>query len=374
MRTAAIRPGALDKKAPHKLLLGRCQKMMQKIIASDLPALTDEIETAARAEIELRSGQVSLAQHGLRLDKFLVQIAPELSRGFVQQLMEQGAAQINGQVASKASYKVKLGDAWHFELRPSAQAQAFLPEDLPIETVYVDEHIRVVHKAAGMVVHPAAGNWSGTLLNGLLALDEKAAGLPRAGIVHRLDKDTSGLMVLARTRAAMDKLIAQIAAREVEREYLALAHGYWGDTGDDREVEAAIGRDVDNRIRMAVVDLERGEHGKPAHTSFYWLDGNDDATLLHCKLHTGRTHQIRVHAAHIHHPLVGDAVYGGRPLFGMPRQALHAWQLRFEHPIVAGQMVDCHAPVPADMLAAIAAAGLTWLEGEAGEAGQAEQD
>lgn len=329
---------------------------MQNIISSP-PAAESEIADSDNSAIEVRSGSVTLAQHGLRFDKLLVQIAPELTRGFVQQLMEQGAASLNGVLASKASYKVKVGETWRFELRPSAQAQAFHPEDLPIETVYLDEHIRVVNKAAGMVVHPAAGNWTGTLLNGLLALDEKAAGLPRAGIVHRLDKDTSGLMVLARTRAAMDQLIAMIAARDVEREYLALAHGYWGDNGD-REVEAAIGRDVNHRIRMAVVDLERGEHGKPAHTSFYYLDGNEDATLLHCKLHTGRTHQIRVHAAHIHHPLVADAVYGGRAHFGMSRQALHAWQLRFEHPIEAGQRVCCLAPIPADLQAAMTEAGL----------------
>ena len=177
-----------------------------------------EGEHSFSQEVEVRSGSIALAEHGQRLDKFLVAAAPELTRGFVQQLIDQGAAQINGQVASKAAYKLKLGETWRFELRPSAQAQAFHPQELPIETVYLDDYIRVVHKAAGMVVHPAAGNWSGTLLNGLLALDAQAAGLPRAGIVHRLDKDTSGLMVLARTRAAMDKLIAQIAAREVKRE------------------------------------------------------------------------------------------------------------------------------------------------------------
>jgi 23S rRNA pseudouridine1911/1915/1917 synthase len=332
--------------------------MMQNIIASTTQTPADDAESEYNfsQEIELRGGSISLVEHGQRLDKFLVAAAPELSRGFVQQLIEQGAAQINGQIASKAAYKLKVGDVWRFELRPSAQAQAFQPENLPIETVYLDEHIRVVHKAAGMVVHPAAGNWSGTLLNGLLALDAQAAGLPRAGIVHRLDKDTSGLMVLARTRAAMDKLIAQIAAREVKREYLALAHGDWGDN-DDREVEAAIGRDTRNRVRMAVVELERGEHGKPAHTSFFVLDGNADATFLHCKLHTGRTHQIRVHAAHIHHPLVADAVYGGRPLFGLERQGLHAWQLGFEHPIIPGKQVHCTAPLPPDMAAAVQAAG-----------------
>lgn len=342
--------------APQQPSVNGQASASQSIIASSPEIQAEDAELEISQEVETRSGRISLAEHGLRLDKFLVQSLPEFSRGFVQQLIEQGAAHINGVAATKAAYKLKLGDEWAFELRPSAQAQAFTPQAMPIETVYLDEYIRVINKPAGLVVHPAAGNWSGTLLNGLLALDQLAGGLPRAGIVHRLDKDTSGLMVLARTRLAMDRLIAQIAAREVKREYLALAHGDWG-INEDREVDAAIGRDTRNRLRMAVVDLERGEHGKPAQTAFYLLDTSEDATLLHCKLHTGRTHQIRVHALYLHHPLVADAVYGGRPLFGLERQGLHAWQLRFEHPILAGQMVECFAPVPPDMAGAITAAG-----------------
>ena len=342
--------------APHQSSENDQASAAETIIASSLEIQAEDAELEISQEIEIRGGRISLAEHGTRLDKLLVQAVPEFSRGFVQQLIEQGAAHINGAPATKAAYKLKMGEEWTFELRPSAQAQAFTPEAMTIETVYLDEYVRVINKPAGLVVHPAAGNWSGTLLNGLLALDSLASGLPRAGIVHRLDKDTSGLMVLARTRLAMDRLIAQIAAREVKREYLALAHGDWG-MNEDREVDAAIGRDTRNRLRMAVVDLERGEHGKPAQTAFYLLDTSEEATLLHCKLHTGRTHQIRVHALHLHHPLVADAVYGGRPLFGLERQGLHAWQLRFEHPVIPGKMVECFAPLPADMAGAVTAAG-----------------
>jgi 23S rRNA pseudouridine1911/1915/1917 synthase len=207
-----------------------------------------------------------------------------------------------------------------------------------------------------MVVHPAAGNWSGTLLNALLGRDARAALLPRAGIVHRLDKDTSGLLVVARSRPAMDALVAAIAARQVHREYLALAHRAWGGA-EHREVDAAIGRDTRQRLRMAVVDLDR-QPGKPAQTVFELLQNVEHGCLLRCLLRTGRTHQIRVHAAHIRHPLVGDALYGGMPAAGMVRQALHARRLAFAHPLT-GQAMDFQAPLPADMVAALSEWGLT---------------
>ncbi len=159
----------------------------------------------------------------------------------------------------------------------------------------------VLDKPAGLVVHPAAGNWRGTLMNGLLAHHAAAVTLPRAGIVHRLDKDTSGLMVVAKTQPAYDDLVAQLAAREVKREYLALARGRWG---EPRCVDAPVGRDPRSRIRMAVVGEARG--GKPAQTDIDAMDQNAKASLLHCALRTGRTHQIRVHCAHSGHPLFGE--------------------------------------------------------------------
>jgi 23S rRNA pseudouridine1911/1915/1917 synthase len=165
--------------------------------------------------------------------------------------------------------------------------------------------------------------------------------------VHRLDKDTSGLMVVARTRKAMDALVAMIAEREVHREYLAVAYRKWNSSHPLREVEGAIGRDYRNRLRMAVVDLERLP-GKPAHTSFECLSSQEEACLMRCVLHTGRTHQIRVHMAHIGHPLLGDAMYAGPMQLGISRQALHAYRLRFIHPIT-GESLAFEAPVPTDM-------------------------
>jgi 23S rRNA pseudouridine1911/1915/1917 synthase len=226
-----------------------------------------------------------------------------------------------------------------------------------IDVVYEDAHLRVVHKPAGLVVHPAPGNWRGTLLNGLLALDPKASEVPRAGIVHRLDKDTSGLMVVARTRQAMDALVAQIAARQVHRQYLALGHKNWSGPSP-RTLEAAIGRDPANRLRMAVVDLTH-QSGKTAATTFDLLAQGERCCLVRCTLHTGRTHQIRVHMAHLGHPLLGDAVYGGAPLGGMVRQALHAWRLAFEHPIT-GQSIDLTSALPEDMAQALQNLGLSY--------------
>jgi 23S rRNA pseudouridine1911/1915/1917 synthase len=206
-------------------------------------------------------------------------------------------------------------------------------------------------------VHPAPGNWQGTLLNGLLALDPLAADVPRAGIVHRLDKDTSGLMVVARTRLAMDALVQKIAAREVHRQYLALAHKAWS-APSPHTIEAPIGRDPANRLRMAVVDLSY-QSGKTAATTIEVLDQSDRACLVQCTLHTGRTHQIRVHMAHLGHPLLADVVYGGAPLAGMQRQALHAWHLAFEHPIT-GEPIDLSTDLPEDMAMAVLDLGLSY--------------
>jgi 23S rRNA pseudouridine1911/1915/1917 synthase len=284
---------------------------------------------------------------------------PEFSRSYLQQLIEAGAVRLRGAAANKPAQRVKAGEAGTIELRPTPQSQAFVAEDLPLAVVYEDEHLRIIDKPAGLVVHPAPGNWRGTLLNGLLARDAQARALPRAGIVHRLDKDTSGLMVVARTRQAMDRLVAQIAAREVSRQYLALAHRSWQGPAQ-RRVEAAIGRDPRNRLRMAVVDLGR-HSGKPAATVFRLLEQAEQGCALLCTLETGRTHQIRVHAAHIGHPLVGDPLYGGAPAAGLARQALHAVGLAFAHP-VTGVSLDFHAPLPDDLRCAWAAWGLRYNE------------
>jgi 23S rRNA pseudouridine1911/1915/1917 synthase len=202
----------------------------------------------------------------------------------------------------------------------------------------------VVAKAAGMVVHPAAGNWSGTLLNALLAHHGGAASLPRAGIVHRLDKDTSGLMVVGKTLPAVTSLVRAIAAREVHRQYLAIAHG---EVAQARlRIDAPIGRDPQSRIRMAVL-----ASGKPATTDVERIAVHAGFSALRCTLHTGRTHQIRVHLAARRHPLVADAVYGGAPALGMQRQALHATRLELAHP-VGGSALSFTVEPPADFAAA----------------------
>lgn len=308
---------------------------------------------------EVRHDEVPVDLQGWRLDRALAHLVPDFSRNYLQQLIEQGDVLLDGQPATKSSVKVKWGHRITVTLRATPQSQAFVPQAMPIDVVYEDEHLRVINKPAGLVVHPAPGHWRGTLLNGLLAMDPLAVQVPRAGIVHRLDKDTSGLMVVARTRQAMDALVAMIAAREVSRQYLAIAHGRWGSDAV-RHVEAAIGRDPANRLRMAVVDL-RTQSGKPAATTIELLDQVDMACLVQCTLHTGRTHQIRVHMAHLKHPLLADAVYGGAPAAGMTRQALHAWHLAFTHPI-SGLALDFKSPLPSDMQAALSALGLRYNE------------
>ncbi len=319
--------------------------------------LPDDAELPMDVTEEVRHVLVPMALHGQRLDRVFAQLVPEFSRSYLQQLIEQGDAQVDEQVTTKVSAKVRLGHRLQITLRATPQTQAFVPESMPIQVVYEDDHLRVIHKPAGLVVHPAPGHWGGTLLNGLLALDPKACEVPRAGIVHRLDKDTSGLMVVARTRQAMDALVTQIAAREVKRQYLALAHTAWsGPT--PRHVDAAIGRDAGNRLRMAVVDLSH-QAGKTAATTLELLAQGERCCLVQCTLHTGRTHQIRVHMAHIGHPLLGDAVYGGTAWGGMTRQALHAWRLAFDHP-VTGQHIDLQVDCPDDMATAMSGLGLSY--------------
>ena len=306
---------------------------------------------------ELRPFEIGAAQHGERLDRALALLVPEFSRSYLQQLIEAGAVLLKGRPATKPAARVHAGDAGSVELRPTPQSQAFKPEPMALEVLFQDQHVLVLVKPAGLVVHPAPGNWSGTLLNGLLAHDGVAQLLPRAGIVHRLDKDTSGLMMVARSRAAMDSLVQAIAAREVARQYVALAHRPWSGPAT-RRVDAAIGRDPRNRLRMAVIDLDRNA-GKPASTGFELLENADAGCLVRATLQTGRTHQIRVHMASIGHPLVGDELYGGAPAAGMQRQALHAFRLAFQHP-ATGQALEFSAPLPPDFSAALALWGLRY--------------
>lgn len=329
-------------------------------IISATPAFNDfDAVEETGSEIELRALSFGPEYHGVRIDRALATLVPEFSRSYLQQLIDLGAVSVNGRVVGKASFKVKVSDFGTIELRPTPQSQAFKAEVLPIDVVYQDDYLLVVNKPAGLVVHPAPGNWSGTLMNRLLGFDPNAFNLPRAGIVHRLDKDTSGLMVVARTRTVMDALVSAIAARTVRRQYLALAHGVWRGPGS-RQVALAVGRDPVNRLRMAVVDLTV-HSGKSAKTDIEYLTGNNHGCLVKCTLHTGRTHQIRVHMAAILHPLVADPVYGGALAAGMQRQALHAARLAFVHPVTA-QAMDFSAQLPPDLEAALGHWGLKYNE------------
>ncbi|MEY2654117.1 MAG: hypothetical protein RLZZ524_1145 [Pseudomonadota bacterium] len=332
---------------------------MTAATGQDPVLVDDEVDEA----VERRTTRIDVSTHGLRLDKLLVTLAGEFSRSHLQHLIEAGHVQVDGRVATQASRKVTAGQQVEVALMPTAQSTAFRAEPMALAIVHEDEHLLVIDKPAGLVVHPAAGHWSGTLLNGLLAHHAGAAALPRAGIVHRLDKDTSGLMLVARTLVAQTALVRAIADRSVHRESLALVHGDLTGTAPGRplRIDAAIGRDPVSRVRMALV-----ASGKPAMTDVMWLGGSRVSigpagpaggvaaasaravSAVHCKLHTGRTHQIRVHLASRGHPLLADALYGGAPALDLTRQALHAARLSLIHP-VDGRELSFQAPLPSDL-------------------------
>lgn len=285
-----------------------------------------------------------------RLDVFLAaQEELDLSRAQAQKLIQNGSVTINGKEPAKAGQKLKEGDRVQV-LLPEAREYQLSPETIPLSIVYEDKDLLVVDKPAGMVVHPAPGHYSGTLVNALLHhCGEELTGIGgvlRPGIVHRLDKDTSGLLVVAKTEQSHRHLVAQMKSRQVNRIYLALVKGNLAVASG--VVDAPIGRHPVQRKRMAVIGS-----GKEAVTHFRVLEAFPGYTLLEVRLHTGRTHQIRVHLAHIGHPVVGDPVYGrGRDNLGLERQALHAAQLSFTHP-ATGQGLTFVSPLPPDIRAAL---------------------
>ena len=301
--------------------------------------------------------KVPISLAGLRLDQALAELLPDYSRSRLSAMVRDGAIMLNQQLAQPKT-KLLGGETIEASLTPREEESAFHAEDVPLNVLYEDDALLVLDKPAGLVVHPAAGNWSGTLLNGLLYRNPAVSNLPRAGIVHRLDKDTSGVMVAAKTEAAQFSLVRQLQARTMKRIYLALVRG---NLTKDGTVDAPIGRHPHHRTRMAVVREEKGrahQAGKPAVTQYRVLERFAFHTLVECRLETGRTHQIRVHMHSIGYPLEGDTVYGPTMTgidnevrtvirdFG--RQALHARKLAFEHP-TEGVERTFEAPIPDDM-------------------------
>jgi 23S rRNA pseudouridine1911/1915/1917 synthase len=311
------------------------------------PTAGGEPDAEPDALAETRSVTLGAAAHGRRLDQALVDLAPEFSRSHLQHLVERGHVRLDGVVSSTSSRRVRAGQRLQLELVPTEESLAFRPQAMALQVLFEDEHLLVLDKPAGLVVHPAPGNWQGTLLNGLLAHHAGAAALPRAGIVHRLDKDTSGLMVVGKSLPAVTALVRAMAAREVHRRYLALAHGVPAEAAFS--IDAPIGRDPQVRVRMAVVPVGAG--GRASRTDVRCVAHRDGISALSCTLHSGRTHQIRVHLASRGHPLVADAVYGGRPALDLQRQALHATELRLAHP-TGGAALAFDCPPPADFAAA----------------------
>ncbi len=302
-------------------------------------------------------------QQPLRVDKYLMNKIENATRNKIQKAAKDGNIYIND-TAVRSSYKVKPDDVVRVLFKHPPYEFLLVPEDIPIDVVYEDDHVLVVHKSAGMVVHPGHGNYSGTLIN---ALTFHFENLPnnssnRPGLVHRIDKDTSGLLVVAKTEEAMTHLAQQFFDKTTEREYVALV---WGNMDEDEgTIEGNIGRHPKNRLQNIVFSGDEAEKGKPAITHYKVIERLGYVTLISCRLETGRTHQIRVHLKHIGHTIFNDERYGGEKILKgtsfskykqfvdncfkvLPRQALHARTLGFEHP-VTGKAMRFEAPVPED--------------------------
>lgn len=292
---------------------------------------------------------VSEEDEGIRLDRLLVEEIPGYSRSFLQKVLKDGNVLVNGKTA-KPSLKVREGDAVSFSI-PDKIIPDILPEDIPLDILYEDDDVLVVNKPKGMVVHPAPGHWSGTLVNAVMYHCQHNGsslsginGVLRPGIVHRIDKDTTGSVIICKNDRAHQSIAAQLKAHTIVRRYAAICYGVIADPSDCITIEGDIGRDRNDRKKMAVVPDGTGKH---AVTHVHVLKRYRDYTYVKCQLETGRTHQIRVHMAHIGHPLLGDTVYGGtrKSPYKLEGQCLHAEILGFIHP-VTGEYIETKAPLP----------------------------
>ncbi|MCF4970547.1 RluA family pseudouridine synthase [Nostoc sp. CMAA1605] len=276
---------------------------------------------------------LQVEEDSARLDRYLADELPDLSRSRIQQLIEQSKVQINGHVCTSKKINVKVGDRITLEI-PEAQPLELQAENIPLDILYEDEQLLILNKPAGLVVHPAPGHPDGTLVNALLAYCPSLPGIggvQRPGIVHRLDKDTTGAIAIAKTDIAYQHLQAQLQAKTARREYLGVVYGAPKTTSGT--IDLPIGRHPQDRKKMAVVPVEQG--GRTAITHWQIQERLGNYTLIHFQLETGRTHQIRVHSAKIGHPIVGDPLYASGRSVGvnLPGQALHAWRLKLQHPI-----------------------------------------
>lgn len=288
---------------------------------------------------------IQVPENSDRLDRYLSQNLSDLSRSRIQQLIEQGHVQVNDQICTSKKVNLKVGDRISLEI-PAIEPLQLLAADIPLDILYEDEELIILNKPAGLVVHPAPGHPDGTLVNAILAHCPNLpgiGGIQRPGIVHRLDKDTTGAIVIAKTDLAYQHLQAQLQAKTARREYLGLVYGVpKTETGS---IDLPIGRNPQDRKKMGIVSIEDG--GRAAITHWRVQERLANYTLIHFQLETGRTHQIRVHSAKIGHPIVGDPLYSSAHSIGvnLPGQALHAWKLQLQHP-VSGKLLQVTAPLP----------------------------
>ena len=292
---------------------------------------------------------------GERIDAFLASNLQDVTRSWLQKLIEAGNVSVEGREKLAKNYKLRAGDRLTVEL-PEPETLDVMPEDIPLDIVYEDEYLLVVNKPAGMVVHPAVGNYTGTLVNAVMfhCGDQLSSinGVVRPGIVHRIDKDTSGLLVIAKTDAAHRGLAEQFAVHSIKRAYRAVVYNNIKE--DDGRVDAPIGRNPKDRLKMAVVSADKGRR---AVTNYHVLERSGKFTYVECRLETGRTHQIRVHMAYIGHPLLGDPLYGPRKgMSGVTGQVLHAKELGFVHPIT-GKYMEFDSELPTEFVKALKKAG-----------------